>query len=749
MTRPILALFILVFAGCYGRSELSLGSIVTPPGGAPQTPPGSPGGSEQPGYEEPQEAPAPPLKPAPARMHALTSLQLKNTLEDLFGPWASATTPAELDVPALHFASLGTTAVTLTGNTVEKLEGLALTIADRAFDDPARRAALVGCTPTSAADACVRAYLSRFGQRAWRRPLETAELNALVALSTQVSTAMSDPWAGPRYATAALLVSPAFLYRIEVAEGGRYSDYEMASRLAYAIWNSTPDEALLAAAGKGELSTKEQVRAQATRMLESPRARAAAQRYFAEYLGLDALDGLVKDTATFPRMTPTLGRSMRGELERVIDDLVLTRRADLRDLFTVKDTFINAELAGLYNVPGPAPVEPTAVTIRGGGVNIWGNADSFHFVSRTLDGDGEIVARVDTMVGGRSWAKAAVMIREELTATSRHAIATVSAQQGTAFKWRQAVGGATDYRMGPMAAAPYWVRLTRAGDVLTGFVSANGTSWTQVHQVTLPGLPQRLFAGVAYTNEDDTRQATATFSSIKVSGLPAGAAWSARDVGSVATPGVSTLSGPDAYQASTFRAEEDRVGLFAFSGMLARASKVSATSPTARGLFVRERLLCDHLPPPPPDVDTTLPPETGTAPKTMRERLEQHRTNPACSGCHSRMDPIGLALERYDALGQFRTTEHGITIDISGEAEGVKFQGLPGLMQMLRSKVKAQRCLAKMVYRSATGHVETWDEEATIREISDPLVAHGASYFDVLLAVVSSDGFRLAERSAP
>ena len=89
-----------------------------------------------------------------------------------------------------------------------------------------------------------------------------------------------------------------------------------------------------------------------------------------------------------------------------------------------------------------------------------------------------------------------------------------------------------------------------------------------------------------------------------------------------------------------------RAGLF-----LALTAKPDDTSPTARGLFVREQFLCQHVPDPPPGVNTNLPPVTEAKPQTNRERMAEHATNPSCAACHKLIDPIGFGLEKFDAVG--------------------------------------------------------------------------------------------------
>ena len=91
------------------------------------------------------------------------------------------------------------------------------------------------------------------------------------------------------------------------------------------------------------------------------------------------------------------------------------------------------------------------------------------------------------------------------------------------------------------------------------------------------------------------------------------------------------------------------------------------TSPVVRGKWLLENLLNYAPPPPPPNVNTALAPDQeGQSPRSMRERMEQHRRNPACAGCHAVMDPLGFSLENYDAIGAWRTTANSVPVDASG-----------------------------------------------------------------------------------
>jgi len=175
-------------------------------------------------------------------------------------------------------------------------------------------------------------------------------------------------------AIAALLQSPNFLFRVEVGaliaagQNGRdYTSLEMASRLSYALWNSTPDEALLAAGERGDLATEEGVRREAERLLASPRARGAVREFFSDMLRLSSLSNLPQNRSLFPQMSDTIGAAMREGTLRSLERQLLDEEAPYRSIFDSRTTFVNAELASLYGVPAPTSGQFAAVTLPADG----------------------------------------------------------------------------------------------------------------------------------------------------------------------------------------------------------------------------------------------------------------------------------------------------------------------------------------------------------------------------------------------
>jgi hypothetical protein len=181
-----------------------------------------------------------------------------------------------------------------------------------------------------------------------------------------------------------------------------------------------------------------------------------------------------------------------------------------------------------------------------------------------------------------------------------------------------------------------------------------------------------------------------------------------------------------------------RAGLLGHASLLAALSHSHASSPTLRGKFVRESLLCQTIPPPPPEVGEIPEPSPGLP--TMRERLAIHRENPVCASCHAMTDPIGLGLENFDAIGAFRTLENNVVIDASGELDGEVFTDARELGDALRDHPELMRCLVRNLFRFTSGRVETETEAPML----DALAAghEGGSLRELDVELVTSDGFR-------
>jgi phosphatidylserine/phosphatidylglycerophosphate/cardiolipin synthase-like enzyme/regulation of enolase protein 1 (concanavalin A-like superfamily) len=168
---------------------------------------------------------------------------------------------------------------------------------------------------------------------------------------------------------------------------------------------------------------------------------------------------------------------------------------------------------GAVSAAGSASFSGSTWTVTGSGADIWGAADAFHFASRTMTGDGTVTARVATLTNTQAWTKAGVMIRETLTAGSKHATMFVSAGKGLAFQRRVSTGGAMTHTAGSAVAAPHWVRLVRSGNTFSAYTSSNGSSWTLVGTQTI-SMASTVYVGLAVTSHQNGTLSTASFTNV-------------------------------------------------------------------------------------------------------------------------------------------------------------------------------------------------------------------------------------------
>jgi hypothetical protein len=266
------------------------------------------------------------------------------------------------------------------GHLVENVRKSAESIVDRAVEElegsEAMQRHVFGCTPEGPEDAeCFRSFLEQFGRRALRRPLRDSELETYMnhffrleplensddaAVAEAVSEA--DFFLKTRLALEALLQHSEFLYRPELGEPAPNRDEDgvvklgsrsMASRLSYVLWGGPPDDRLLKAVSQGNLETREQVRRQAERMLEDPRARERIYQFHAAWLGFQDfwLRRIVWDIPS------EVSVSMREETRRLLERVIFEERADWRNIFMADKTFVDRTLANWYGFVDAEDVE--------------------------------------------------------------------------------------------------------------------------------------------------------------------------------------------------------------------------------------------------------------------------------------------------------------------------------------------------------------------------------------------------------
>jgi hypothetical protein len=348
---------LLALAGCYegvggAQRDSDLGDSASGSEGS--------GSASESGDEDPSAVDCDAPQPGPTPIRRLSRRELDNTLRDLLGPdaaLASSMLPPDVQ-PRIFDTDVGSHGIT------EELAyaymHLAEAVAEQATSDVQ---ALVGCDPADG-QSCARSFAEDLCPRAWRRPCDADEIDALV----DVWSTADDFTDGTQRMLAVTLQSADFLYRPEIGDASAEQDgvvpldsWEMASRLSYFLWGSMPDEALFAAADEDALRDADAIAAQVDRMLADPRAEAQTVWFHEQWLGLTAIEDVAKDPVLFPGFD-TARVAMREEAARFVVSIVLDG-GSLRDLLTSRTTFLDDELAAFYGVPAPGSDELTRVEL--------------------------------------------------------------------------------------------------------------------------------------------------------------------------------------------------------------------------------------------------------------------------------------------------------------------------------------------------------------------------------------------------
>jgi hypothetical protein len=190
--------------------------------------------------------------------------------------------------------------------------------------------------------------------------------------------------------------------------------------------------------------------------------------------------------------------------------------------------------------------------------------------------------------------------------------------------------------------------------------------------------------------------------------------------------------------------QDERRGLLGKGGLLLLTSHADRTSPVVRGKWILDNLI-GTPPPPAPAVVPPFPEEVPGVPTTVRARMEQHRANPACAGCHKVMDPLGLALENFDAVGAYRTRESGLWIDASGElTDGTRIDGVAALRDALlkRPEVLVGTTTEKLLTYALGRSLEAGDMPA-VRKIVRASVRENYRFSSLVRGIVNSVPFQM------
>jgi hypothetical protein len=193
---------------------------------------------------------------------------------------------------------------------------------------------------------------------------------------------------------------------------------------------------------------------------------------------------------------------------------------------------------------------------------------------------------------------------------------------------------------------------------------------------------------------------------------------------------------------------QQRAGILTQVGFLASHAHAANTSPVHRGLFIRSQFLCQETPPPPPQVNVTPPEDDPT--RTRRQLLELHLSEEYCASCHRLIDPLGYALEPYDALGQYRTMDNGKPINATGTVDGSDitgmFDGGPDLARKLAASAQVQRCAVEKVFTYALarrpGEASADADLCAMKDLEALFAKDNHDIKELLVQVAASAAFR-------
>jgi hypothetical protein len=208
---------------------------------------------------------------------------------------------------------------------------------------------LIPCKPSSDDDAACRTeFIETFGRKSFRRPLEPEEVDRYQLLFKTEKEFLK----GAQAVIEAMLQSPNFVFRLEETANPKWKPYATAASLAYFLWDTTPDEALLDSAARGELDTPEGIERTARRMLDNPKAKGGVDEFASQWLRFDRVMNAARERRYYPLFSRELATAMTEEARRFIGDLVWNDR-NFMQIFTASYSFINSDLAAVYKVEPP------------------------------------------------------------------------------------------------------------------------------------------------------------------------------------------------------------------------------------------------------------------------------------------------------------------------------------------------------------------------------------------------------------
>ena len=309
-----------------------------------------------------QEPVEPEAGASPLRVRLLTAEQYSNTIGHVFG--ADVANSVIPPLPPLTrtdgLLASGAESVGVTSDQVQQIQQAAQFIAAKVVDET-HRDYLIPCEPASvdtADNTCAAMFLRETGRLLYRRPLSEDEVDGLARIADQAAERAGGFYPGLSIALEQMLISPEVLFIIDRSEPDpdnpgmeRLDGWSLASRLSYFLWNSAPDDALLRAAGAGDLHDPDGLRAQVERMLSSARLEDGMRAFFDDMLAFDDFNSLAKDPVVYPKVTGATLADAREQTLLTITDHLLDKERDYRDLFITRETFMSPHLAAVYGTP--------------------------------------------------------------------------------------------------------------------------------------------------------------------------------------------------------------------------------------------------------------------------------------------------------------------------------------------------------------------------------------------------------------
>lgn len=308
------------------------------------------------------DAADPTVTGGPLAMRRLTADQYRNAIEDSFGNRVEVAGRFEPDTRREGLNALGAALVAVTPSGFEQYEAMARNIAAQ-VTSPELRQQILPCqpvSPTAADTVCTEQVVRKFGRTLLRRPLADEDVRPRLEAAAQATAAQQDYYAGLQVALSSLLVAPEFLFRVEIAEALAESgqanrlqltDLSLASRLSYFLWNRGPDEALLAAAERGELTQPATLAREVERMLGSQFLADGVRAYFEDVFLFDRFDNLSKDVAQYPIFNNRMAADAREQTLRFVVDHLVEQEAGYPGLFTSRSLPMTRSLGAVYGMP--------------------------------------------------------------------------------------------------------------------------------------------------------------------------------------------------------------------------------------------------------------------------------------------------------------------------------------------------------------------------------------------------------------